>query len=172
MELILYNCQNNDINAESTHVDIPQGIGPQSREHAMPGVTIHLPRGTLRNALVKRAFIEDIKRIVSYHLNGLDYESCHMGLTPEEVTVILIPYELDDVSLDTPFVVKIDGLDFPDRMVSLSSRLTAIGADIKQIVVDFVDPNLVDYETEPAKMPDKLVSVSFNSQTPHSWVSV
>jgi hypothetical protein len=137
----------------------------------MPSVRVYFPRHILRGALNRRAFMTDIQATVALHMEGFDYEGLPTGLSPDDVDVMLRSYEVEDVIVGAIFLVEIMGYDYPDRMISIESRLTKIARYISDVVAVFVDPNLVDYEAEEAESELDIVSITFLPYRKECWVS-
>ena len=93
----------------------------------MPDVRVRYPKELLVDTGSKTAFLDMVAEIAAAHLECAGYDGSPVGLTPDQIDVQLNAYEWEDVRFNAVVIVEICAYGYPDRMRTISQRLTAIG---------------------------------------------
>ena len=101
----------------------------------MPEAEVRFPRSLFNSESERGLFIEEIRVAVAGALSSRDYNGTMVELKPDEVDVILSPYENAAVRAGAIMMVALKGFDYPDRMQNIGDRLKSVAEALTHRVV-------------------------------------
>lgn len=123
----------------------------------MPDVKVYMPKWARANQLFVADLSNRLQLSVAKYLECEDYDGKPVGLTPDQVDVMIFVYE-DDARVGATLIIEVCAYDYADRMLDIKQRL-------KRILEDAIPREMI---TVTGK---KKASISFIPLPSGSWTS-
>src|SRR5688500_3083114 len=97
------------------------------------------PETAIMSAGTKLRVMRIVRTVVATHMGGVGYEGESLYLAPDDIDIVLQPYNFHNTRLRLPYRVRIFGHDYPDRMANIEERCGGIASNLSGFVSGGLD---------------------------------